>query len=174
MLTSSGIPRFWMKPCQTGLLRSHDRPSTPLQNSSHSSERSPPRPFWALCLSCAKLLICLVTSQCFLHGTEREISTLLCAVNHSTLPLLHWYHHYSIRLHSNSLQFLFIIVTLGRKFAKYFVLLFRLFFSSSYQHELFFSLYWWTKTFLSSSADSGPVFAKQAQIIIPPPPCLKL
>lgn len=72
-------------------------PKTP-----HGSQRSPPRPFWALCISCAKLLICLVTSQCFLHGTHWEISTLLWAVNHSTLPLIHSYHHYSIRRHSNT------------------------------------------------------------------------
>lgn len=108
--TSSGIPRFWMNRCQTGLIRSHHRLSPPLQNPSHSSQRSPPHPFWALCISCAKLLICLVTSQCFLHGTEGEISTLLCAVNHSTLPLVHWYDHYSIRLHSNWPQFLVITV----------------------------------------------------------------
>lgn len=88
LLTSSGIPRFWMNSCQTGLIRSHNR-------------RSPPHPFWALRISCAKLLICLVTSQCFLHGTEGKISTLLRAVNHSALPLIHWYDHYSIRLHSN-------------------------------------------------------------------------
>ncbi len=106
LLTSSGIPRFWMNPCQTGFIRSHHRLSPPLQNPSHSSQRSPPHPFWALRISCAKLLICLVTSQCFLHGTEGEISTLLRAVNHSTLPLVHWYDHYSIRLHSNWPRFL--------------------------------------------------------------------
>lgn len=108
--TSSGIPRFWMNPCQTGLVRSHHRPSRPLRNPSHSSQRSPPRPFWALPISCAKLLICLVTSQCFLHRTEGEISTLFGAVNHSTSPLVHWYHHYSIRLYSNSPTFLVITV----------------------------------------------------------------
>lgn len=112
LLTSSGIPRFWMNPCQTGLIRSHHRqpppPPVPLpaETLSHSSQRSPPHPFWALRISCAKLLICLVTSQCFLHGTEGKISTLLRAVNHSTLPLVHWYDHYSIRLHSNWPHFL--------------------------------------------------------------------
>lgn len=110
LLTSSGIPRFWMNPCQTGLIRSHHRLSPPRRNPSHSSQRSPPHPFWALRISCAKLLICLVTSQCFLHGTEGKISTLLCAVNHSTPPLIHWYDHYSIRLHSNWPQFLVITV----------------------------------------------------------------
>ena len=100
-LTCSGIPRFWMNPCQTGLVRSHHRPSPLLQNPSHSSQRSPPHPFWALGISCAKLLICLVTSRCFLHGTEGEISTLPCAVNHSALPLVRRYDHYSISLHSN-------------------------------------------------------------------------
>lgn len=110
LFTSSGIPRFWMNPCQTGLIRSHHRLSPPRCNPSHSSQRSPPHPFWALRISCAKLLICLVTSQCFLHGTEGEISTLLCAVNHSTPPLIHWYDHYSIRLHSNWPQILVITV----------------------------------------------------------------
>lgn len=110
LFTSSGIPRFWMNLCQTGLIRSHHRLSPPRCNPSHSSQRSPPHPFWALRISCAKLLICLVTSQCFLHGTEGEISTLLCAVNHSTPPLIHWYDHYSIRLHSNWPQILVITV----------------------------------------------------------------
>lgn len=85
-------------------------PPKPLRNPSHSSQRSPPRPFWALPISCAKLLICLVTSQCFLHRTEGEISTLFGAVNHSAPPLVHWYHHYSIRLYSNSPTFLVITV----------------------------------------------------------------
>lgn len=106
--TSNGIPRFWKNLCQTGLRRSHHRLSPPHRKPSHSSQRSPPHPFWALCISCAKLLICLVTSQCFLHGTEGKISTLLWAVNHSTPPLIHWYDHYSIRLHSNWPQFMVI------------------------------------------------------------------
>lgn len=123
LLTSSGIPRFWMNPCQTGLVRSHHRPSTLLQNPSHSSQRSPPHPFWALRISCAKLLICLVTSQCFLHGTEGEISTLPCAVNHSALPLVHWYDHYSIRLHSNWPQFLVITIRCWGLFSHHFIFL---------------------------------------------------
>lgn len=106
--TSTGIPRFWMNHCQTGLIRSQHRLSPPRQNPAHSSPRSPPRPFWALSISCAKLLICLVTSQCFLHGTEGKISTLLCAVNHSAPPLVHWYDHYSIRPHSGRPQLLVI------------------------------------------------------------------
>lgn len=100
--TSTGIPRFWMNRCQTRLIRSQTaaRP-LPSKTPPHSSQRSPPHPFRALRISCAKLLICPVTSQCFLHGTQGEISTLLCAVNHFTLPLLRWYDHYSIRRHSN-------------------------------------------------------------------------
>lgn len=123
LLTSSGIPRFWMNPCQTGLIRSHHRPSPLLQNPSHSSQRSPPHPFWALGISCAKLLICLVTSQCFLHGTEGEISTLPRAVNHSALPLVHWYDHYSIRLHSNWPHLLVISIRGWGLFTHYFVFL---------------------------------------------------
>ncbi|MED6232285.1 hypothetical protein ATANTOWER_026641, partial [Ataeniobius toweri] len=40
------------------------------------TEVSTPSILSSLRLSCAKLLICLVTSQCFLHRTEGEISTL--------------------------------------------------------------------------------------------------
>lgn len=108
LLTSNGIPSFWLNPCQTGLIRSHHRLSPPCHNPSHSSQRSPPHPFWAFRISCARLLICLVTYQCFLHGTEGKISLLLSAVNHSTPPLIHWYDHYSIRLHSNWPQLLVI------------------------------------------------------------------
>lgn len=107
LLTSSEIPRFWLNPCQTGFIRSRRRLYLfPTTTPPHHSQRSPPRPFWALCISCAKLLICLVTSQCFLHEREGKISTLLCAVNHSVPPLIHWYGHYSIRLHSNWPQIL--------------------------------------------------------------------
>lgn len=113
--------------------RTHKVTPQPVPSPSHSSQRSPPHPFWELCISCAKLLICLVTSQCFLHETEGEISTLLSAVNHSALPLVRWYDHYSIRRHSNKRQFLLITIRGCRLFSHYYSFL-NLFFSQ--QHQL--------------------------------------
>lgn len=132
-VTFSSPPNFqWNSQVLTEFLpnRTHKvtPPPVPLPRHSplHSSQRSPPGPFWAVRISCAKLLICLVTSQCFLHGTEGKISTLLCAVNHSAPPLIHWYGHYSIRLHSNWPQFLVIMV--GGYIFLFFLILFRTWF----------------------------------------------